>query len=112
MSANERTRRILILIRENCEDTIAFADRAASFEAFCENKLVRKAIVMSIINIGELTKKLPDEFKATHKDVQWRKIAGMRDLAAHGYHTMDNSIIWSVARESIPELLEFISALI
>ncbi len=99
-------------MREDCEDTVSFADKTASFEAFCADRLVRKAVVMSIVNIGELTKKLPDEFKAAHPEVPWRKIAGMRDLAAHGYHTMDYSIIWSVARESIPELLSFISALL
>ncbi len=109
MNANERTKRILTIMREDCEDTIAFADKAATFEEFCADKLIRKAIVMSIINIGELAKKLPDEFKAAHPDVPWRKIAGMRDLAAHGYHTMDYSIIWSVAKESIPDLLVFIN---
>lgn len=63
---------------------------------------------MSVINLGELTKRLPDDYKRHHIGIPWRKIAGMRDLAAHGYHTMDYEIIWSVAQESIPELLAFI----
>ncbi len=108
MNANERTKRILALMREDCADAISFAEQVGSVDEFCANKLVRKAVVMSIINIGELAKKLPDEFKREHSEIPWRKIAGMRDLAAHGYHIMDYSIVWSVTRESVPELFSFI----
>jgi uncharacterized protein with HEPN domain len=63
---------------------------------------------MSIINIGELTKRLPDEFKSEHTEIPWRKISGMRDIAAHGYHTMDEEIVWDVVQNSIPALLAFV----
>lgn len=109
MSTNERVRSILLHMREDCEDAIAFAGKACSYDAFHNDKLLRKAIIMSIINIGELAKRLPDDFKAEYPSIPWRKIAGMRDLSAHGYHTLDYSIIWNVAQESIPELLSFIN---
>jgi uncharacterized protein with HEPN domain len=34
----------------------------------------------------------------------------MRDMAAHGYHTMDDDIIWNVATQFIPELLLFLES--
>ncbi len=106
-SISERTRSILEHLAEDARDVVSFSQRAGTFDTFVTDSLYRKAIVMSIINIGELVKHLPDEFKAEHAAVPWRKIAGMRDIAAHGYHTMDAEIIWSVATESIPELLSF-----
>ena len=32
----------------------------------------------------------------------------MRDIAAHGYHAMDDDIIWDVVKHSIPDLANFI----
>ena len=63
---------------------------------------------MSVLNIGELAKTLPQEYKEEHSSIPWKKIAGMRDIAAHGYHIMNDNIIWDVEMHSIPELLEFL----
>jgi len=32
----------------------------------------------------------------------------MRDFAAHGYHVMDNEIIWDVVTFSLPILADFL----
>jgi uncharacterized protein with HEPN domain len=111
-SITERTRSILEHLAEDARDVVAFSQRAGSFETFTTDSLYRKAIVMSIINIGELVKNLSAEFKENHPNIPWRRISGMRDIAAHGYHTMDDSIIWSVATQSIPELLLFIESIL
>ncbi|MCL2056825.1 MAG: DUF86 domain-containing protein [Oscillospiraceae bacterium] len=103
-----RARNILEHMLDDCLDVIKFTDEIENAEAFAASRLYRKAIVMSILNIGELAKILPLEFKSTYNAIPWKKIAGMRDIAAHGYHTMDDDIIWDVAIQSIPELAEFI----
>jgi uncharacterized protein with HEPN domain len=93
---------------DDVRDVLEFTAQAGNFETFSANPLYRKGIVMSVINIGELSKRLPDEFKSAHGEIPWRQIAGMRDIAAHGYHSMDDDIIWDVATNSIPELLRFL----
>ena len=35
--------------------------------------------------IGEAVKNLPKQFKAKHSEVEWKKIAGLRDILAHEY---------------------------
>ena len=99
---------ILEHMLEDAADAMKFAEDVGSLEAFSSNKLYRKAIIMSILNIGELAKNLPQEFKASNKEIPWRKISGMRDIAAHGYHEMDDEIIWDVVTYSIPELHQFL----
>ena len=92
----------------DASDAIRFAKEIGSVDAFSTNKLYRKAIIMSILNIGELAKTLPQEFKDTHNKIPWRKISGMRDIAAHGYHVMDDDIIWDVVTNSLPALVQFL----
>lgn len=105
---SSRVRAILEHMLDDALDAIRFADEIGSAEAFSANRLYRKAVIMSILNIGELTKQLPLEFKLEHSEVPWRKIAGMRDIAAHGYHIMDDDIIWDVVTHSIPQLACFL----
>ena len=103
-----RAHSVLLHMRDDAREAIAFAAQLKSFEAFEASALHRKAIIMSIINIGELTKRLPDEFKTEHNQIPWRKISGMRDIAAHGYHILDDEIVWDVVQNSIPDLLAFV----
>jgi len=93
---------------EDAQDAVKFANEAGSADMLALNRLYRKAVVMSILNIGELAKHLPDDFKSVNSDIPWKQIAGMRDIAAHGYSEMDDDIIWDVITRSIPELAAFI----
>jgi len=105
---NSRVRNILEHMLEDAQDTIQYAKEVGTKHDFTNNRLYRKAVIMSILNIGELTKKLPPEFKSVHNKIPWKQIAGMRDIAAHGYHEMDDDIIWDVATNSMPDLVRFL----
>ena len=67
---------------------------------------------MSLLNIGELANKLPNEFTDEHSEIPWRSMIGMRNFAAHGYHIMNLEIVWDTAQTSIPELVAFIEGII
>lgn len=105
---NDRINSILDHMLKDVKEALQFAEQINSCQAFSKNPLYRKAIVMSIINIGELTKRLPDDFKSENSVIPWRQISGMRDISAHGYHIIDDEILWDVVKNSIPELLKFL----
>lgn len=68
---------------------------------------------MSIMQIGELSISLSDEFKdATREKMQWGLVRGMRNMFAHTYAKMDKTIIWDVATKDIPTLLRFCDSVI
>ena len=49
-------------------------------------------------------KRLPDDLKASHEEVPWPQIAGMRDIVAHLYFALDHDIIWDAIQHNIPTL--------
>lgn len=87
------------------EDIERFGNK---FEKFETDMAFRDSVSMNILQIGELSKGLSEEFKeSTKQEVNWRQIYGMRNHFAHGYGNMDVSIIWEVAASDIPVLLAF-----
>ena len=56
-----------------------------SFERFSADETLRRAFVRSLEIIGEAVKNLPEEFRATHSEIEWRPIARMRDRLIHSY---------------------------
>jgi uncharacterized protein with HEPN domain len=75
-----------------------------SYEAFVADETLRRAFVRSLEVIGEATKKVPDDFRAAHPEVEWRAMAGMRDVLIHDYFGVDFELVWDVVSNRVPEL--------
>ncbi len=63
-----------------------------------------KAIVRSLEIIGEATKKLPEEIRITHPQINWNDISGMRDVLIHNYFGIDYDIVFHTIQNDIPGL--------
>ena len=78
------------------------------FRVFLEDADFRDAVSMNILQIGELAKKLSDDYiQKTSHEMNWKAIKGMRDFFAHDYGSMDVERIWETAVNDIPALKEF-----
>ena len=51
-------------------------------------------------------KKLPAQTKRGHPEVEWKKIAGLRDILVHDYFGIDMDIVWDVVQNKLPVLTE------
>ena len=79
-----------------------------SFEIFSKDADYQRSVSFSILQIGELSSGLSAEYKQkTANRVQWGPMKAMRNLVAHNYGKMDQSIIWETAAVDIPALLLF-----
>ncbi len=86
----------------------AFERFGRRYDDFVSDEVFRDAVSMNILQIGELTGHLSDEFKERTKDsIPWREIRSMRNWFAHDYVNMDNETIWKTAFEDVPILLDF-----
>jgi uncharacterized protein with HEPN domain len=59
-----------------------------------------------------LKKSLSGEFNRKHKDVDWKKLSGMRDKIIHYYFGVNWDIVWAVIQDKIPELKEKIEIIL
>jgi uncharacterized protein with HEPN domain len=74
------------------------------FEKFIDHERTKRAVCMTLINIGELVKNLTEDFKFKYSCVPWREIAGMRDITAHKYQTLKMGDVWFTTENDIPIL--------
>lgn len=83
-----------------------------TFDAFLADETLRRAFVRSLEIIGEAAKKVPEDFRQAHRDVEWRAMAGMRDRLIHDYFGVDFELVWDVVRNRVPELRRQIALLL
>lgn len=100
---NNRDRRILQKMYEET-NIIPQLLAGADLEVFGTDEKIRRAVCMTLINIGELVKALSEEMRATNRHIPWRAIAGLRDVAAHHYQTIRIEDIWQTIVTDIPLL--------
>ncbi|MBQ6976105.1 MAG: DUF86 domain-containing protein [Selenomonadaceae bacterium] len=85
------------------DETNEFLENVSE-EEFLKNNLLKSATAMSVIRIGELVKSLSDEFRKQNSQVEWRDIAGFRDIAAHKYETINMEQLYGTAKKDFPKL--------
>ena len=49
-------------------------------DSFVENDMLLSAVIRKLEIIGEATKRLSPEFRASHTEVPWKKMAGTKDV--------------------------------
>ena len=82
-----------------------------NYKAYLEHILdeanyLTRSFVRSLEVIGEAVKNLPQDFKEAHGEIEWKKIAGMRDILTHHYFGVDYKMVWDVVINQVPDLKE------
>lgn len=83
-------------IEKYCEDV--------DEEKFLADYEKQDAVIRRLEIIGEAVKKLPKQIKNKYPEVQWKSIAGMRNILTHEYFGVDIKKVWLVTQKEIKEL--------
>jgi uncharacterized protein with HEPN domain len=75
-----------------------------SQDAFRNDDKTLDAVVRNLEVIGEAVKKLPARIRSKHPQVDWTRIAGLRDILIHEYFGIDVEIIWDILENKLPVL--------
>ena len=73
-------------------------------ESFVKDTRTVDAVVRNLEVIGEAASRIPEDFKAVHAEVPWRRVIGLRNRVIHEYFGVDLEIVWSVASLDLPPL--------
>ena len=104
-----KTIHILEHIKTYCEDINRSIERFGKDKKSFETDIdYRNSICMSLLQIGELTNHLSEEFREDTKSaIYWPSIKGMRNLFAHNYGAIDIDLVWETVLTDIPMLYDF-----
>ena len=83
-----------------------------AYDDFVFDERTFDAVLRNLEIIGEAAKKTPLAIKALAPEVEWRGMAGLRDVLIHGYATVSAAIIWDVVTVKLPALADRIDDLL
>ena len=89
---------------ESAIEKIEKYTKGMNFGKFKESELVVDGVIRNLGIIGEAVKSIPDEFKEKNKEIEWKKIAGFRDVLIHSYANVDLEIVWDVVSNKLGNL--------
>ena len=75
-----------------------------TFDDFLNDERTRDAVARHFTIIGEATKRIELDFRKMHTQIEWKKMAGMRDVLVHDYDEVDSEKLWQIIQEIIPSL--------
>ena len=65
---------------------------------------VQDATIRRIEVIGEAVKNISSSLKTKHSTIEWKKIAGTRDILIHSYFSVDIDLVWEISRKDLLKL--------
>jgi uncharacterized protein with HEPN domain len=72
--------------------------------AFLSDELRQDAIIRQLTILGEAVKHVSSDYRATHPEIPWQKIAGFRDVVIHQYFRVKLPEVWRIVTEDLAAL--------
>ncbi|WP_028844904.1 DUF86 domain-containing protein [Thermodesulfovibrio thiophilus] len=110
MSKKRDLQLVLQDILEEIDRIKRFIEKIDNWQDFYNNELVYYAVLKCLENIGEASKHIPED-KRKLTNIDWRKIAALRNILVHEYFGIDAEVVWDIVKNRIPELKEIVKEL-
>lgn len=94
---------------KNIDDSQYYVLSPAGTERLESTCMLLLAIGESVKGIDKMTKK---QLLPRYPQVDWRGVMGIRDIIAHHYFDIDESIVFDVVKNKLPDMLNSINKII
>jgi uncharacterized protein with HEPN domain len=74
-------------------------------DAFRADEMAFDATLRNLEILGEAVKGIPEEIRVRYPDINWRGVAGFRNVLAHAYFAVDEETLWDIIANKVPQLL-------
>jgi uncharacterized protein with HEPN domain len=81
-------------------------------EAFLASTLIQDAVLYNLQTLAESTNRLSATLRDAHPEVNWRGIAGFRNILVHGYLGVDVEQVWLIVERELAALRRHIEAMV
>ena len=93
---------------ERIEDYVGSGGEAA----FMASTLIQDAVLRNLQIMSESTQRLSDTLKSAHPEIDWRQLAGFRNVLAHDYLSVEPERVWLVIEQDLPSLKRSVAAML
>ncbi len=107
MYIDDRTR--LLHMLEAAQEALLFV-RGRSKKDLATDRQFALSLVKELEILGEAASKISGRTRKAHAGIPWMKIVSMRNRLIHAYHDINNEIVWSTVKRSLPPLIRRLQA--
>ncbi len=83
-----------------------------TFDDFISDAKSQDAAFRCLEIMGEATKRISALYRSAHSEIPWARMAGFRDVLAHGYDGLDYQLCWKIIQENVPAVIAQLEAIV
>jgi len=104
--------KVYLLHMAECIDNIQDYTKDMPKDVFFDNKMAQDAVVRNFEIIGEAAKQVTNEIRLKYPDIEWKKMAGFRDILIHNYAGVDLDEVWVIIERDLTGLRKNLEVII
>ncbi|HEX2567225.1 MAG TPA: HepT-like ribonuclease domain-containing protein [Burkholderiales bacterium] len=86
--------------------------RGRTLAEYLGDRMRRLALERALELVGEAARRVSAVRQRAHPEIEWRAIIGLRNLLAHEYGAIDQERLYLTGRQSVPQLIEALEAIL
>ena len=80
-------------------------------DVFFRDLKTQDAVIRNLETLADATGRLPETWKDSYPQIDWRKIVDFRNFLAHQYLDINLDIVWNAVQNEIPNLKSCIDSM-
>ena len=88
-------------ILKSIDTVLRYVEGVPTVQDFVKDSMRYHAVIYNIMVMGEAANMLTFEFRDAHPLTPWKQITGMRNFLIHGYHHVEEELVWKVITEEL-----------